>query len=151
MRPEGLEPPTLSGQDPKSCASASFATAANLIKEKNEITRGGFLNPSRHRLIFIDFSIEISAILAPFEFFIESQDVLFYWKKVRPEGLGASASLRSATRAANMTEVIFAGSAHFKSFSTRCDCRRGLSLSPHDIVLFYWKKVRPEGLEPSTQ
>ena len=29
MRPEGLEPPSLSGQDPKSCASASFATAAD--------------------------------------------------------------------------------------------------------------------------
>ena len=33
VRPEGLEPPTLSGQDPKSCASANFATAANLMME----------------------------------------------------------------------------------------------------------------------
>ena len=35
LRREGLEPPPLAGQDPKSCASANFATAAQL---KNQIS-----------------------------------------------------------------------------------------------------------------
>ena len=34
VRLEGVEPPPLSGQDPKSCASASFAIAAYISSEK---------------------------------------------------------------------------------------------------------------------
>src|SRR5437867_13353045 len=34
MRPEGLEPPRVAPQDPKSCASTSSATVASLLRLK---------------------------------------------------------------------------------------------------------------------